>query len=73
MRQGSRALYADAELFDQLYRRRTGDVRFYVDIANRFGGPVLELGVGSGRVASALARARSSPTEAGGAGIEAVP
>ena len=57
MRQGSRALYADAELFDQLYRRRTGDVRFYVDIANRFGGPVLELGVGSGRVASALARA----------------
>ena len=57
LRQGARALYLDAGLFDQLYRRRSQDVRFYVDTARRFGGPVLELGVGSGRVASALARA----------------
>jgi SAM-dependent methyltransferase len=57
LRQGTRALYLDAGLFDQLYRRRSQDVRFYVDMAQRFGGPVLELGVGSGRVANAIARA----------------
>src|SRR6185295_11400904 len=40
-----------------LYRRRTQDVRFYVETALRYGGPVLELGVGTGRVAFALAQA----------------
>jgi SAM-dependent methyltransferase len=57
LRQGASALYRDPELFDQLYRRRSHDTRFYVEIAGRHGGSVLELGVGSGRVASALARA----------------
>ena len=32
-------------------------MRFYVEIAERYGGPVLELGVGTGRVAFALAQA----------------
>ena len=35
----------------------TGDVDFYLQKARRIGGPVLELGVGTGRVAWALARA----------------
>src|SRR5262245_29941424 len=56
-RQGASALYRDAALFDQLYRRRAADVRCYVELARRHGGPVLELGVGTGRVAAALARA----------------
>src|SRR5437588_1146786 len=32
------------------------DVAFYVDLARRSGGPVVELGVGSGRVAIPIAR-----------------
>lgn len=54
---GTRALYESGPLFDQLYRRRRQDVRFYVETAQRYGGPVLELGVGTGRVAFALAEA----------------
>src|SRR6185503_16550943 len=34
-----------------------GDTQFYCDCARRFGGDVLELGVGTGRVAIALAEA----------------
>jgi SAM-dependent methyltransferase len=56
-RHGARALYREAALYDHLYRRRSADVNGYVELARRFGGPVLELGVGSGRVASAIARA----------------
>jgi SAM-dependent methyltransferase len=54
---GTRALYSSGPFFDHFYGRRTLDVRFYVEIARRYGGPVLELGVGTGRVALALARA----------------
>lgn len=49
--------YDDGRYYDQAYRRRRHDVRYYVDLAERFGGPVLELGVGTGRVALAIARA----------------
>lgn len=35
----------------------TGDVEFYVDLARRWGGPVLDLGGGTGRVAWPLAEA----------------
>ncbi len=56
-RPGLLALYDDAELYDATYRRRRDDVRYYVDRARAVGGPVLEYGVGSGRVALALARA----------------
>jgi SAM-dependent methyltransferase len=62
LRQGAQALYRDPALYDQLYRRRSQDIRFYVEAALRYGGPVLELGVGSGRVACALARAGHSVT-----------
>jgi SAM-dependent methyltransferase len=34
-----------------------GDVAFYLDCAGRFGGPVLELGVGTGRVLVPVAKA----------------
>jgi SAM-dependent methyltransferase len=54
---GSQAHYEDARYYDQAYRRRRHDVRFYVELARRSGGPVLELGVGSGRVALAIAEA----------------
>lgn len=50
-------LYDDPALYDATYQRRLSDVRFYVERARRSGGPVLEYGVGTGRVAFAMARA----------------
>ncbi len=38
-------------LYDAWCRSVTEDIRFYVDLAVRSGGPVLEIGAGSGRVA----------------------
>jgi SAM-dependent methyltransferase len=54
---GTQALYRNGRLYDRFYGRRTQHIRFYEAIARRHGGPVLELGVGTGRVAFALARA----------------
>lgn len=56
LRAGTSAHYEDAAYYDHAYRRRRHDVRFYADLAERIGGPVLELGVGTGRVAAELAR-----------------
>ncbi len=53
---GTDAHYEDADHYDRTYRRRREDVRFYVQYAAERGGPVLELGVGTGRVAAELAR-----------------
>ena len=53
---GAEAHYEDGRYYDQAYRRRRHDVRYYVDLAKRSGGPVLELGSGTGRVAFAIAR-----------------
>ena len=53
----SEAHYEDGRYYDQAYRRRRHDVRFYRDLATESGGPVLELGVGTGRVALAIAKA----------------
>lgn len=50
-------LYEDAAWYDASYRLRRRDVRYYVECARRSGGPVLEYGVGTGRVALATARA----------------
>jgi len=44
-------------LTEQANLQIAGDVAFYRDCAEGFGGPVLELGVGTGRIAWALARA----------------
>jgi SAM-dependent methyltransferase len=52
---GSREHYDDPDYYDRTYRARRDDVEFYRATARRLGAPVLELGVGSGRVALALA------------------
>lgn len=52
---GTRSHYENADYYDQAYRRRRDDVRFYAEMAERFGGPVLELGAGTGRVSRAIA------------------
>ena len=53
---GSRAHYEDAAYYASLYRKRIDDVQFYVDLARRSGGPVLEYGIGNGRIALPVAR-----------------
>jgi SAM-dependent methyltransferase len=46
-----------ADLYDFSYEDFNEDVQFYENVARSAGGPLLELGVGSGRVALPLARA----------------
>jgi SAM-dependent methyltransferase len=53
---GSRAHYDDPDYYTASYRRRIDDVQFYVGLARRTGGPVLEYGVGNGRIALPMAR-----------------
>lgn len=54
---GALAHYADPAYYDFAYRARRHDVSYYVGLARKLGGPVLEYGVGSGRIALELARA----------------
>ncbi len=54
---GSRAHYEDPAYYAATYRKRTSDILYYVDLAARSRGPVLEYGVGNGRIALPLARA----------------
>lgn len=53
---GSRAHYADAAYYTKTYAWRLDDVAFYVSLAKRHGGPVLEYGAGNGRIALPIAR-----------------
>jgi SAM-dependent methyltransferase len=58
---GAREAFADAALYDFEYRRRRADVNFYRRLAHdrmRFvpGGPILDLGCGSGRLLVPLLR-----------------
>jgi ubiquinone/menaquinone biosynthesis C-methylase UbiE len=46
-----------ADLYDPWSRSVTEDVAFYVDLALASGGPVVELAVGTGRIAVPIARA----------------
>ena len=46
-----------AEVYDSVYAYVTEDIPFYVEEARRSGGPVLELGCGTGRVAIPIAHA----------------
>ncbi len=48
--------YVDAELYDHEYRRRRDDIAFYRRLARVRGGPILELGCGSGRLLVPLVR-----------------
>ncbi len=50
-------LYDDPELYDAQYRGYRDDLPFYRGLAEDYGGPVLELGAGTGRVSAALAHA----------------
>ena len=56
LKEGTEAHYRDAYYYDHAYKRRREDVNFYADLAEHMEGPVLELGVGTGRVACAVAR-----------------
>jgi len=53
---GSAAHYEDPAYYTKTYRDRTGDVRYYVDLARARGGPVLEYGCGNGRITLPMAR-----------------
>jgi SAM-dependent methyltransferase len=48
-------LYTESAFYRMLFRERTADVAFYRALVAAHGSPVLELGVGDGRVAFALA------------------
>jgi SAM-dependent methyltransferase len=48
--------YRDALYYDHTYRHRTADVEYYRQFVRQHGGPVLELGGGSGRIALALVK-----------------
>ena len=48
--------FDDALLYDWEYRRRRDDVRFYRTLAGERGGPVLDLGCGTGRLMLPLLR-----------------
>ncbi len=53
---GSTAHYEDPAYYTATYRARMADVAHYVQLARKWGGPVLEYGVGNGRVAVPIAR-----------------
>jgi SAM-dependent methyltransferase len=57
MREDGSAYDAIARLYDPWSRSVVEDVAFYVDEARRAGGPVVELGVGTGRIAIPTAAA----------------
>jgi SAM-dependent methyltransferase len=50
-------LYSDPAYYRMLFDRREHDLPFYLALAAEADGPILELGIGAGRVALALARA----------------
>jgi SAM-dependent methyltransferase len=52
-----RSPFDDAELYDWEYRRRRADVRFYQTLADERGGPILDVGCGTGRLLLPLLRA----------------
>jgi SAM-dependent methyltransferase len=49
--------HIDAELYDRYARGLPGELEFYIEEACRAGGPVLELGCGTGRILLAAAEA----------------
>src|ERR1041384_2671405 len=54
---GATRHFDDAAYYDTAYRKRRDDVRFYTRMAKTAGGPVLEYGIGTGRIGLAIARA----------------
>ena len=45
-----------ADIYDAVHADLTHDIDFYVELARESGGPVLELGCGTGRISLAIAR-----------------
>jgi SAM-dependent methyltransferase len=54
---GATEHYADPSYYTKTYKDRTHDVEYYAKLAKHSKGPVLEYGIGNGRVALAIARA----------------
>jgi len=54
---GAQAHYADPAYYDKTYGSRREDVDYYARLAKQSGGPVLEYGIGNGRIAIPIARA----------------
>jgi len=54
---GATEHYADPAYYSRTYKQRTHDVEYYAKLARRSKGPVLEYGIGNGRVALAIAKA----------------
>lgn len=65
---GTTSHYRDASYYDYTYSTRKADIRFYTEIAEELGGPILELGVGTGRVAKAIVKKGVSVV-----GVDSVP
>jgi SAM-dependent methyltransferase len=59
---GTTALYLDPTYYDYEYRSRTADVRWYVERYLEVEAPVLELGVGTGRIALRAVREGATVT-----------
>ena len=55
--EGATEHYDDPLYYTKTYKDRTQDVDYYVKLARRLKGPVLEYGIGNGRVALPIARA----------------
>jgi SAM-dependent methyltransferase len=55
-RAGATEPFRDAALYDWEYRRRRADVSFYRMLAGERGGPILDLGCGTGRITAPLVR-----------------
>ena len=49
-------IYEDAAFYDEEFQNRTHDLDFFVKLAKRNGGPILELGCGSGRITIPIAQ-----------------
>jgi len=59
---GALAHYEDPAYYTVTYARRVEDVAFYVELAEQASGPVLECGIGNGRIAIPMARRGVSVT-----------
>jgi SAM-dependent methyltransferase len=55
-------IYNFPELYDEQYQHYHDDVSFYANLAHDYGSPVLELGAGTARVTTALAKAGHAVT-----------
>ncbi len=57
LRVGALAHFEDPAYYAQTYARRTADIFHYVELAKHARGPVLEYGIGNGRIAIPMGRA----------------